>query len=894
MALDTGTRLGNYEVLSSLGAGGMGEVYRAKDTRLGREVAIKVLPERLSQDSELRQRLEREAKTISQLQHPNICTLFDVGSELEVDFLVMELLEGETLEKRIERGALPIDQVLAIGAQIGEAIDTAHRAGVVHRDLKPGNVMLTKTGVKVLDFGLAKSIDAQPLPADTRSPTLLKPITGQDSIIGTPLYMAPEQLEGKEADGRTDIWALGCVIYEMVTGERPFRGESQASLITAIMASEPRPLNEALPVAQPRLDWVVSRCLAKDPDRRWQSARDVAIELESLAGEPGGQETDRPRTTVRKAPSAVVLGAAGLAILIALGTGLVIGGRRDAAVTPVATKESWTVTELNVPIPNHGFSLSPNGKTLVFGPGEGTSTGLNRRTLDSLETTPIPGSEGALWANFSPDGQQLAFVDEESTLRFLPLTGGSPVTRIEAIGEGSLWGRDGFLYYSPPLPGMHQSKEAAQLWRVPAEGGEPERLGHGSAWAMLPGEIIVLTQAPKEQRDGFWMDVLAVNVETGEERVVVAGQGPRYLDPGYLVFYRDRSLWAAAFEPTAGELRGPVVQIETGVARLPASGADVGNFALSLSGDLIYVFGHESNDAQLVWVSRDGRDVEAVSPDLRAFTVPSLSLDQRQLAVSVGPPPNNQEQWILDLETGSWSLPQQEGANNSVIEWVPPDGREIVFQSNRLEGLNQIYIQPADRTAPAVRLVPSEHAQVWLGFSPDGRHVLGTNLLQPGLWVYDRERGESKTLVEAEIVHCARFHPRGSWITYATRSSLGQSNVWIRPFPGPGEPRQLTPDGGQEPFFSYDGSELFYRGPTHVMAIPIELVDGSIFPGRAEALFEDVYMRHPFTGFPNYNPTHPDGRFLMLRAPRAESQRVVYIQNWRAKVMEMVPRQAGS
>ena len=875
MALEPGSRLGPYEIVELRGKGGMGEVYLGRDTRLERDVAIKVLPEELGQDTLYRQRLEREAKSLSQLTHPHVCTLYDIGSEDGVDYLVMEYLEGETLEDRLRRGAMPLEDVATIGSQIAEAIDAAHRHGVIHRDLKPGNVMLTRDGAKVLDFGLAKGVvHAGPAVGETQTPTVTQPLTGEGSILGTLQYMAPEQLEGKEADERSDIWGLGAVLYEMVTGARPFAGESQVRLMAAIMTSEPEPLRERRPVAPDRLDWLVSRCLEKTPERRWHSAHDLALELEALTEKP---ETE---TVPSRRPVSVVLTGA-LALVFGLVLGFVLFRGGGDAASDAASADTWTVTALDLEAdPGQPFVLSPDGRMVVFRRREGANSSLYRRSLDSLVAERISGSDGTGSPIFSPDGKQLAFVDAGGSLKTLPVEGGGGASAlVEGIRAAAVWGRDGFLYYTPEI-GSPTSRE---LWRIPAVGGVPEQVGHSVGGALLPGEKVVLTQSRSERQDGFGSDVLAVDLETGKERVLLPGAQPRYLDPGVLVFYRESGLWAAPIDPETADLLGPARQVETGVASLLGS-VGAGRFALADSGDLLYVLGSRSV-ARLVWVSRDGLDIEEVAPERKPFSRPQHSQDWRRISVAARNARGNNEQWMLDLGTGSWTRPtQEENHRNTGAMWVPPDGQEIVFASDRFEGRRQIYIQPADRRSSAERLLKSEHNQAPLDFSPDGRYLLYTGLLDVnGLWVFDRQSGESETLLEGNVVHAARFHPAGRWIAYSPRVQ-GQENVWIRPFPGPGEPRQLTFDGGQEASFSPEGREILYRSPTHMMTLPVEITGERLVTRRPEPLFVDEYLRVT-SRFQNYD-IHPDGRFLMIQAAEAE-ERLVFIQNWRAKVLEM-------
>ena len=620
----------------------------------------------------------------------------------------------------------------------------------------------------------------------------------------------------------------------------------------------------------------MSRCLEKTPERRWHSAHDLALELEAL--------TDKPETETAPAKrqvSAALAGALGLLILV---VGLVLGFvlfRDGGDVASDATSDdTWTVTALDLEAaPDQPFRLSPDGRMLVFVRREGAETSLYRRPLDSLVAERISGSDGAGFPIFSPDGKQLAFVDGGGSLKTLRVEGGGASALVEGIRRAGVWGRDGFLYYTPEI-GSARSRE---LWRIPAGGSVPEQVGHGYGGALLPGERIALTNMRSERQDGFWSDVRALDLETGQERVLLPGAQQFYLDPGVLVFYREGGLWAAPIDPETADLLGPARQVETGVAPRLRSPVDVGRFALADSGDLLYVLGSRSV-ARLVWVSRDGLDIEEVAPERKPFELPRHSLDWRRISVSPRNDRGDFEQWMLDLETGSWTRPTQEGNRNRALMWVPPDGQEIVFPSDRFERRWQLFIQPADRSAPAERLVPSKHNQVGLGFSPNGRYTLYTNLDVPGLWVFDRENGESETLLEGNEVHAARFHPTGRWIAYSVHVE-GEHNVWIRPFPGPGEPRQLTFDGGGEPDFSPEDSEILYRSPTHMMTLPVEITGERLVTRRPEPLFVDDYLRVR-SRYQNYT-IHPDGRFLMIQAAEDEEERLVFIQNWRAKVLEM-------
>ena len=881
MALEAGTKLGHYEVLSSLGAGGMGEVYRAKDTKLGREVAVKLLLDEVSSDPERLARFEREARVLASLNHKNIASLHAFEREGDTGFLVMELVEGETLADRIAHGPIPVDEAIPLFLQIAEGLEAAHEKGVIHRDLKPANIKVTDDGnVKILDFGLAKAMAPATGPESdpSESPTLTQAATLRGQILGTAAYMSPEQAKGKEVDRRADVWAFGVCLYEALTGSRAFRGDDAADTLAAVLRAE---IDWGkLPPETPRaIRTLLRRCLTKDPRERLHDIADVRIEIRGVLEQP---DIDAPAggeaAPAKRRVSAVLAGALGLVVGLVLGFVLFRDGG-DAA-SDAATADTWTVTALDIETaPGQPFVLSPDGRMVLFRGREVAETRLYRRSLDSLVAERISGSDGARSPIFSPDGKQLAFVDAGGSLKTLRVEGGGASTLVDGISRAGVWGRDGFLYYTPE----GGTPASLELWRIPAGGGVPEQVGHGFGTALLPGERVALAYLRSERQGGFWSDVRAMDLETGKERVLLPGARPFYLDPGVLVFYREGGLWAAPIEPETAALLGPARQVETGVAPVPGIGLDVGRFALADSGDLLYVLGSRSV-SRLVWVSRDGLDIEEVAPERKPFALPRHSLDWRRISVPARDASGDWELWMLDLGTGSWTRPTQEGNRKRSAMWVPPDGQEIVFGSDRLTGRWQIYIQPADRSAPAERLVPSEDGQVPLGFSPDGRYMLYTNNDVPGLWVFDRESGESEPLLEGNVVRAARFHPAGRWIAYSVRVE-GEHNVWIRPFPGPGEPRQLTFDGGQEASFSPEGSEILYRSPTHMMTLPIEIDGERLVTRRPEPLFVDDYLRNG-TSYQNY-AIHPDGRFLMIQAVEDEEERLVFVQNWRAKVLAM-------
>ena len=571
MTLAGGTKLGPYEILSPIGKGGMGEVYRAKDTRLDREVAIKVLPETMTRDKERVARFEREAKSISNLTHPNICTLHDIGLEGDVQYLVMEYIEGDTLAQRLTKGALPMDDVLRIGAEIALALDKAHRAGVVHRDLKPGNIILAASGAKLLDFGLAKS--AGGLASSPDMATMTEPLTGAGVIVGTFLYMAPEQLEGKEADGRTDIFAFGAVLYEMATGRRAFEGGSRASLIASIMSSEPRSISQVQPMTPPAFERVVRRCLAKTPDARWQNAGDLADELRWIA--EGGSSSTAVATEINLRPRRGIwtgwLGGAALTAIIA--SIIALSFWNAPSSTPGSpTHLSFTLPENDVVdagLENLVLAISPDGRSIAYCGRRKGKIQLYIRRLDQRDTTPLDGTDGAYDPFFSPDGKWLGYFSGDQ-MRKIDLHGGVSIPLGHSIESRSgSWTSDEGIVFAPTF--------ASPLMRVAPSGGTPQPVSsidsdkheRSHRWPeVLPGgEWVMFTVGIIDSPGGYDdANIDAVSIVTGERRTLVhRARMARYAPPGYLVFARKDVLLAAPMDPRDPKIETAPIPVFDGV-----------------------------------------------------------------------------------------------------------------------------------------------------------------------------------------------------------------------------------------------------------------------------------------------------------------------------------------
>jgi Tol biopolymer transport system component len=894
MTMKTGTRLGPYEILSAIGAGGMGEVYRARDTRLDRIVAIKVLPTHLADRSESRERFEREARTIAGLNHPHICTLHDIGQQDGTDFLVMEYLEGETLAQRLVKGPLPLEQVLQYAIEISDALDKAHRKGVTHRDLKPGNIMLTKSGTKLLDFGLAKLKQEATPPNVSLSdlPTANEPLTAQGSIVGTIQYMAPEQLEGKEVDSRADIFAFGAVVYEMATGKRAFEGKSQASLIVAILEKEPPLMSSLQPMTPIALDRLVKKCLAKEPEKRWQAASDVCDELKWIA-EGGSQVAFSPTHAAKGFRSLgrreLVLGS-GASLLAAAVTGVAAWTLKPTPSQPV------TRTAITLPAGQQlaglengpALALSPNGTLLAYVARQDGMQQLYLRTMDSLEARPIPGTEGAIEPFFSPDGQWLGFF-AGGKLRKVSVSGGAALTLSDAVNSaGASWGSQGMIAFAP-------AADLSPLQQVPETGGTPQaltRFDKGEVthrWPdFLPGGKAVLFAGGGNVNYFTDAHVAVQAVGTGERRNLnQGGTNPRYVSTGHLVYAQGGNLMAVPFDSKRLEVIGAAIPVVEDVLQSTASGA--AQYSISTTGSLVYVSGAvQSAQCKLVWVSRNGEAQPLVAP-AHAYLGPRVSPDGRRVAVAI------QEQeaqiWQYDLARETLTRLTFEGNNNVAPSWTP-DGKRIAFISNSAAPQNIFWLL-ADGSGGMERLTTSQYTQVPMSWSADGQ-MLAFLEVNPStgydIWVLHMgERKPEPFLRTSFNESVPRFSRDGHWLAYISNES-GRYEVYVQPFPGPGGKWQISTEGGTEPVWNPNGRELFYRSGDKIMAVDVATQPG-FAAGTPRKLFEGPYLPSPLTN-PNYDVS-PDGqRFLMLKpseSAEAAPTQINVVLNWFEELKQKVP-----
>jgi len=804
MPLVLGTKLGPYEVVGPLGVGGMGEVYRARDTRLGREVAIKILPAELSKDVLRKQRFEREAKTISSLNHPHICVLHDVGHQDGIDYLVMECVEGETLAKRLEKGPLPLEQVLKYGAQIADALDKAHRAGIVHRDLKPGNVMLTGTGAKLLDFGLAKPAAAlasgATLTVAAQTPTT--PVTQEGTIVGTFQYMSPEQVEGKELDGQSDIFSLGAVLYEMLTGQPAFPGKSQLSVASAILEKEPPPITTIKPMTPPALDHAIRRCLAKETERRWQNAGDLARELEWVAESGAHATTAAPFAAPKRTRETLAWFISGV-LLIAL----ILGALWSRNPKPQAQAMQFFAP---LQFAARDIAVAPNGHTIaVVGWLESAHKNviwiyeLGSPTARSLEAT-----EGSTYPFWSPDGQSLAFF-ADGKLKKLEVPGGPVQTICDApSGRGGSWNKDGLIVFTP------DAALGKGLYRVPASGGIPTLIsapdksrGEDShRYPMfLPDGRHYLYMTPSFSGQKRVDAIFVGSLDSSEKRFVVeADANAAYAAPGYLVFYRNKSLLAQRFDLKRLALTGEPTTILTDVQNLlPVKWAV---FAVSDTGVLVAQGSSAASFSQPVWFDRKGKELGVVSQPAVYGNV-SIAPDERTVAVNRSDTGSlNTDIWTYDLQRDRAKRLTFDTAFIAGPIWSP-DARRLVYFSNQTRG-NDLYIKDSDGAQEAKPILRDDFDKFANDWSRDGKYILYTR--GADLWWTTYPELKSTLFLKApSTLGNGQFSPDGKWVAYASNET-GKWEIYVTSFPDARGKWQVSTGGGEQPRWRSDGKELFY------------------------------------------------------------------------------------
>jgi eukaryotic-like serine/threonine-protein kinase len=849
MSLKSGTLLGPYEIGSPLGAGGMGEVYRARDTRLDRTVAIKILPAHLSDNSEAKQRFDREARAISSLNHPNLCTLYDVGHQDGIDYLVMEFLDGQTLADRLVKGPLPSEQVLKFGIEICDGLEKAHKTSVTHRDLKPGNIMLTKTGAKLMDFGLAKSATGSAPPASNLTMTLSgpsadRPLTARGTVVGTFQYMSPEQVEGKEADARSDIFALGAVLYEMATGKRAFTGKTQASIAAAILASEPQQISVVRPMSPPALDRVVSTCLAKDPDERFQTVHDLKLQLKWIA--EGGSQAGVPAPVAakRKNRERILWGALAVALAGSAALALIHFGQIQTprqvihAYIPPPEKSTFAfMGDHTGPV-----MISPDGRLLVFAAlGPDGRQMLWLRSLDAASSQALAGTEDAAYPFWSPDSRFIGFF-AEGKLKTIEAAGGPAQVLCDAVdGRSGSWNREGTIVFARAFNGP--------LYKISAGGGTPVQVTELDAsqtenshrWSQfLPDgrHFLFFAKSRQEASSGAYVGSL----DSKERKLLLRSpSNVVYAAPGYLLFVRENTLMAQAFDSKQLSLVGSAAPIAQGVlVNLP-----YGRAILSVSDNGVLVYGGAPSAAEpsrLRWLDRAGKQISTVG-DPGSYANPRLSSDGTKLAVVIADASRaGTDIWIYDLLHGGQTRLTFDPSINYSPVWSP-DGGQVVFNSTRKNGFPQLYRKAANGEGGDELLLGSNTTDLPDDWSPDGRFILYEPNPAVGELCLLPMSGDRKPAVflggeNGTIPGQGTFSHDGKWLAF-TEYSSGKREVYITSFPGKTGKWQVSAGGGQSPRWRGDGKELFFLGADNatIMAVELDLKNSVPRIGTQKPLF---------------------------------------------------------
>jgi hypothetical protein len=892
MPLPGGFRLGPYEILAPIGAGGMGEVYKARDTRLDRAVAIKVLPEALALDPDLRERLDREARAISKLAHPHICTLFDVGSHDGHPFLVMELLDGESLDSRLTQGPLPVDQALTNGIAIAAALDAAHRAGIVHRDLKPGNVMLTKSGAKLLDFGLAKaSAPVVAVSGLSMMPTTPPAsITAAGTILGTFQYMAPEQIEGMDADARTDIFALGCVLFEMITGTKAFDGQTRASLLGSILKDDPPPISKVRPIAPSSLDRVVAACLAKNPDDRWQSARDLQRELQWVASGAGNAAPGASAVETGKERCALPILAAAVASAVIVGGAVWMLTRPAPNVAPAVHLEAPPNPGVSLWIDNVApdVAISPDATHIAYTGGNGQ---LYVRSLGEDRSTPLEGTVNSRGPFFSPDGEWIGFF-QITDLKKVAVRGGPPVVVCAGCAggnRGAAWASDDTIIFAAQAGN-------SGLLRVSAGGGTPTPIAKPDAqkgesayaWPhLLPGDRAVLfTVFAGALNDGT---IAVRDLQTGTQKLLVrGGASSLYVRSGHLVYGAAGTLRAIRFDPATLTVSGSAIPVLEHVATKSAGSFDIG---VSSRGVAAYITGDQSV-LDVVSFDRHGNQ-ERLNLPPRAYVSLRVSPDGQRIAADIRDQEN--DIWVWDISRRTLNRVTAGAFVEQTPVWTP-DGRRIAFSSSR-QGLTSIFWQAADGTGEAERLTASSRTQMPLCFTPDGQSLIFREIDPDStfgvLFVLplQGDRTPRPLMRTPANVSQAALSPDGHWLAYQSTES-GQDEIYVRPFPQVESGHtQVSTDGGSRPVWAPTGHELFYLG-SRFRLLSVALQPSPFVMGNPTPVFS--FGLASVVGLSRFFDVTPDGHVLAVRslapkdAPEQPNQLRV-ILNWDEELKRLAP-----
>ncbi|MFQ5719273.1 MAG: protein kinase [Acidobacteriota bacterium] len=900
MSLAPDQVLSHYRVAAKIGEGGMGEVYRATDTRLNRDVALKVLPEAFAADGDRMARFAREAQLLASLNHPNIGAIYGLEEAGGIRCLVLELIEGETLADRIGKGPLPLKEALDIARQIAEALEAAHDRGVIHRDLKPANVKLTPDGVvKVLDFGLAKALVGEAGSPDlSNSPTLTTPATYQGMILGTAAYMSPEQAKGLAADRRADIWSFGVVLHEMLAGRRLFASDNVSETLAAVLMKEPD-LDELPAATPPVLRRLVARCLCKDPRERLQAIGEARIVIDAYRADPGAATRDEPEVATPVPGRTVTRLPWAIAAVLALGLAGTVWELWPATPSPAP------VMRLRVEVGN-GQDLtrdtgapavfSPDGRLLAYTAGEGSNSQIYLRHLDKAQGVPLSGTEGGRAPFFSPDGRWIGFLTNRA-LKKVSIAGGAPLSLAATnTSRGGTWSAGGVIVFAADI--------TSGLSRIPDSGGTAEaitELAEGERshrWpSFLPDGRHVLFMA--QDRGAAYDDasIEVVDIETRERKVLhEGGTYPRYLPTGHLVYVRDGTLFAAPMDLTRLEVTGTPAPVLEGV--LSSVGANTGDgtafYDFSLTGNLAYVEGTVGTEQfTVLWTDRQGQETPLLA-ETRTYSAPRLSPDGRFLAVQISDD-TGADLWVDDLERQVLTRLTFDGVGTNALPAWSPDSRRIAFASTK-DTKTGTYWMPADGSATPELIWEDGRNQAPLSFSPTGQiaiHVLNPDTSWDLEVINFKESKASKPenfLSTPSVEIFPQFSPDGHWIAYVSNES-GGFEVYVRPYPGPGGKWQISTDGGATPRWTKEGRELTYRSGDRWLAVPIEAEGTRLRVGRPVVILEGNYA--DVSPFPAHDVSTDGERFVVLEGETSGSGPTMthlnLILNWFDEIRRLAP-----
>ena len=896
MALVSGARLGPYEIVAPLGQGGMGEVYKARDTKLNRDVALKFLPDVFIRDPDRVARFQREAQILAALNHPNIAAIYGLEESSGAQFLVLEFVDGPTLADVIgtetsrapaaaatsesaSRGAaargggapraLSIDEALPIARQVADALQAAHEKGITHRDLKPANIMLTPEGrVKVLDFGLAKAMEAIRSGDVDESPTLSLAATQAGVIMGTPAYMSPEQAKGRGADRRSDVWAFGAVLYEMLTGRRAFEGEDVSDTLATVLKSDPD--WHALPAGLPStIRTLVQRCLIKD---RMKRIADIAVANYLLnepapaapLAEPVPITATAPRGMSRRA---IALVAASLVVAV-VAVAMALWLAMNPAPVPPHPVTRFPIILPNATLPlqlQPTIALSPDGTRLVFVArvGSGNSQ-MYSRASDQVDAVPIRGTEGGTHPFFSPDGQWIGFNSSDGKLKKVPVGGGAPLTLCDApVLRGATWLPDDSIVFRPGT--------AQGLWRVSASGGKPVELTKTDGkteiahlWPhVLPGGKAIVFAIQRGQADFNNFSIGLLQLDTNERRVLVEGGSHPHFLPGYLLFARAGVVLAVPFDLRTLQVKGVPVAVIEGVVTGPNGMAQL---SVSGVGSVAYASGNElQGNSTLVWVDRRGA-VQPIPAPRQNYMFPRLSPDGQRLAVRIGAADAN-DIWLYQFGRGSLSRLSFGEDDAETPTWTP-DGKRVTYAVTRSNPTRQIMWKSADGSGTGDEPLAGNDRHLHIGsWSPQGDALIAVATDTGNLWIL--QMADKRTLrlfLQTPFqLQAPAISPDGRWLAYAANDT-NRFEIYVQAFPGLGRKYQISSDGGAEPMWVKNGRELFYRNGDKMMAATIDTKNDSLEAGTPQLLFEGRFSVTTSSGGDAWYDVSPDGqRFLMLK-----------------------------